>query len=214
MEVGLRYRLIILQIWCGALSVAVIVMATILTTKTTTTNQQKTTQEVTSTETTMTSPPVSPVAYFQSTTSAPSLSYIQLIPNESQNWTRDTAISGDLACNSCPLDIVNSSINCRMEGLYLVYAQVSFSELTSDNSHVYLTKNEVPGESRTTRIFVDISVPKSQKSVSVMKVVILEEGDSVSLEITGDFCTKGTFWGMIQLQHGGGVGLAKSSQPN
>uniref|UniRef100_A0A3B3ZZX2 TNF family profile domain-containing protein n=1 Tax=Periophthalmus magnuspinnatus TaxID=409849 RepID=A0A3B3ZZX2_9GOBI len=178
MEVGLRYRLIILQIWCGALSVAVIVMATILTTKTTTTNQQKTTQV---------SSWFSPGFVFAA-----------------QNWTRDTAISGDLSCNSCPLDIVNSSINCRMEGLYLVYAQVSFSELTSDNSHVYLTKNEVPGESRTTRIF----------SVSVMKVVILEEGDSVSLEITGDFCTKGTFWGMIQLQHGGGVGLAKSSQPN
>ncbi|XP_055019797.1 uncharacterized protein LOC110170138 isoform X2 [Boleophthalmus pectinirostris] len=212
MDAELRPRqFFFLHLWCGALSVAVIVMATMLiTTKppsappsptpaptTTTANQNTTSREK---NFPVIQGPPGPPAFNSSVppSTAPSLSYIQLIPDRN-SWKLDNDLSADLACDACSLVYNNNSIHCRRKGLYLAYAQVKFHS-DEQNWSFTLKKNGFKGET-TERTLFQIDGPKLQNSSFAMKVVSLQKEDSISLIIDGKYSYEKTFWGVIQLQH-------------
>ncbi|XP_049438822.1 uncharacterized protein LOC125892706 [Epinephelus fuscoguttatus] len=189
-------KYVLLQVWCGILTVAMVVMAAlVLSIKPKSTEGTVTTLKPGSVS--PTGPPVNTVpAPLKSIRS--SLSYIQLVkPSKSQPWQ-------DLykRCTSCSLILQNDSIHCTENGLYFMYAQVTFSKLQkkSQTVSVILKRNASFGKSEIH--LVEGTFPNTTVGpVWVAKMVSLTVGDSVSLNITDDFLTDTmlTFWGAFQL---------------
>lgn len=83
---------------------------------------------------------------------------------------------------------------------YFIYAQVTFSKHPKKNNtkSVILIRNPTFGKSVKT--LVEGTFPyTTEGSVWVAKIISLDDGDSVRLNITDDFLTEGTFWGAYQL---------------
>ncbi|XP_034554276.1 uncharacterized protein LOC117823262 [Notolabrus celidotus] len=173
-------KYVLLQVWCGLLTVALVVMAALLTSV-----------KPKSSEGDMASQGSDYV-----TPAGSSPSFIQLIKSQdSRSWTAEHE------CESCSLDLRNDSIHCRQTSLYFLYAQVTFSRHPKNNKtkSVIVKRNASFGMSR--KKLVEGTFPiTTQGSVWVAKIVSLTEGDSISLDITDDFLTETTFWGAYQLQ--------------
>ncbi len=103
-------------------------------------------------------------------------------------------------CHSCSLLLHDNSILCKTDGLFFIYAQVTFSKHPKKNltKSVILKRNAVLG--KTVKKLVEGTFPHTTEgSVWVAKIVSLTNGDSISLDITDDFLTDSTFWGAYQL---------------
>ncbi|XP_068613552.1 lymphotoxin-alpha [Brachionichthys hirsutus] len=105
------------------------------------------------------------------------------------------------SCDSCVLVLRDDSIHCTAKGLYFLYAQVTFNKYpkTRRDMSVIIIQNAQFGKSE--RTLVEGSYPKTMGgSVWVANVVNLSQGDSISINITGDFLSDNTYWGAFQLQ--------------
>lgn len=104
-------------------------------------------------------------------------------------------------CDSCFLKERNDSILCGKNGLYLIYAQVTFSSLSSPEKpkSVILIRNARLGRDKKT--LVEGTFPHASKSsVWVAKIITLKDDDSISINITGDFLRDITYWGAVELR--------------
>lgn len=117
-----------------------------------------------------------------------------IVPTDRDSWEHLDS------CDSCFLVLHNDSIHCKKDGLYFIYSQVTFSELTVSPPprSVILIRNARPGR-RLKKLVEGSFSHKQEGSVWVAKIVKLSEGDSFSINITGDFLRQSTFWGAFQL---------------
>uniref|UniRef100_A0A3Q2XL75 THD domain-containing protein n=1 Tax=Hippocampus comes TaxID=109280 RepID=A0A3Q2XL75_HIPCM len=104
-------------------------------------------------------------------------------------------------CDRCTLALRNDSILFGQDGVYFLYAHVTFTEQSirgGRGKSVIVTRNATSGKS--VRKLAEGSFPAATHgSVWVAKMVRLQEGDSVSINISGDFLTEDTFWGAFQI---------------
>nr|XP_019960512.1 PREDICTED: uncharacterized protein LOC109640775 [Paralichthys olivaceus] len=173
------HKYLLLQVWCGLLTVAVVVMAAFLTSI-----KPRSPEDGVST---MKPDNVSP------TRSSPS--FIQLIKSVTDDSWQEAP-----PCRSSSLALRNNSIHCQKNSLYFIYAQVTFTvhHNTSGAKSVILVRNPTVGR-RKKKLVVGTFPGTTEGSVWVGKIVHLVEGDSVSLNITDDFLKDNTFWGAYQL---------------
>uniref|UniRef100_A0A8C9X8K1 THD domain-containing protein n=1 Tax=Sander lucioperca TaxID=283035 RepID=A0A8C9X8K1_SANLU len=178
-------KYLLLQVWCGILTVAMVVMAALFISikpKSTEVSTSLLNHQITS-----------KLCCF----SGSSFSYIQLKKSFDRHlWEESTP-----KCHSCSLVLLNDSIHCNDNGLYFIYAQVTFNKpKKSQTKSVILKRNATPGKREKT--LVEGTFPNTTEgTVWVAKTVRLTEGDSVSLNITDDFQadSTSTFWGAYQL---------------
>ncbi|XP_070767887.1 LOW QUALITY PROTEIN: lymphotoxin-alpha [Enoplosus armatus] len=188
------HKYLLLQVWCGLLTVAMVVMAALLTSikpKSTEVSHLPQDEEITFR---FTFTALCVIYYL--TSKGSSLSYIQLIRSpDNRSWQNSAR------CHSCSLDLRDGSIYCTESSLYFIYAQVTFSKhpMNRKAKSVILRRNATFG--RSMKKLVEGTFPQTTAgSVWVGKIVSLTEGDSVSLDITDDFLTDNTFWGAYQLR--------------
>ncbi|CAJ1062851.1 uncharacterized protein LOC117823262 [Xyrichtys novacula] len=183
-------KYLLLQVWCGLLTLALVVMAALLTSVRT----KPAEANVASLESDFVMPTDdSPTTPLKLSGSSPS--FIQLIKSPgSKSW------QAEHRCESCSLDLRDDSIYCNQTSLYFLYAQVTFSRHPKKNvtKSVILKRNASFGLSMKILVEGTFS-PKTEDSVWVAKIVSLIMGESISLYITEDFLTESTFWGAYQL---------------
>ncbi|XP_028984016.1 uncharacterized protein LOC114842563 [Betta splendens] len=192
MEVQARssHKYLLLQVWCGLLTVTMVVMAALLVSI-----KSKSTEEVSRLR------PDNPTAHPTVMPSATrlksvgsSLSYIQLIKSQNNSWEVTPEYK------LCSLLLRNNSISCMEDSLYFIYAQVTFSKFSKSNLNKYVTLRRNPRPGKEGRKLVEGVFPSTtDSSVWVAKVVKLQKEDVVSLEITDDCLNENTFWGAYQL---------------
>ncbi|XP_037641362.1 uncharacterized protein LOC119497357 [Sebastes umbrosus] len=190
------HKYLLLQVWCGMLTVAVVVMAAlVISIKPKSTEGAVPTlkpDNVSLTSPTANVPP--------SKLTGSSLSFIQLTKTLEDKWEDST-----LECTSCSLVLNEDSIYCKESSLYFIYAQVTFSKLQESSKKnqtksVFLKRNPTPG--RSMRVLVEGTFPNTTEgTVWVSKIVKLKFRDSVSIDIKGDHQTHSmsTFWGAYKL---------------
>uniref|UniRef100_A0A8D3B1R8 TNF family profile domain-containing protein n=2 Tax=Scophthalmus maximus TaxID=52904 RepID=A0A8D3B1R8_SCOMX len=204
------HKYLLLQVWCGLLTAAVVVMAVFLASiKLKVTELDPPGDDAHDDDipasflhqdgvSTMKPDNVSPtvntmVAPLKSVGS--SLSYIQLMKFLDNRFWQESP-----RCHSCSLSLRDDAIHCTKKSLYFIFAQVTFARHPNKNrtKSVILKRNGSRG--RITRKLVEGTFPgTTEGSVWVGKIVSLGEGDSVSLEITEDFLNDSTFWGAYEL---------------
>uniref|UniRef100_A0A3Q3Q5G5 THD domain-containing protein n=1 Tax=Monopterus albus TaxID=43700 RepID=A0A3Q3Q5G5_MONAL len=159
------HKYLVLQVWCGLLTVAMVVMAALLVSIRPNENLH------------------SPSASLDSTQAFGS------------SWQKS------LGCHSCSLVLRNNSIHCTQDSLYFFYAQVTFTKQKTNNTNKYviLKRNATFGK-QTKKLIEGTFQNTTVSSVWVAKIVRLQNGDSVSLEINSDYRKDSTFWGAYQLR--------------
>ncbi|XP_073341857.1 lymphotoxin-alpha [Pagrus major] len=178
-------KYLLLQVWCGLLTVAMVGMAAFLTSI-----KPKSTEDEVSTLKPDVSPTVNTMVAPLKLTGS-SLSYIQLYKHH-DSWKASDS------CDSCSLVLRNDSIHCKKESLYLIYSQVTFSKDDQPKS-VILIRNARPGISL--KKLVQGTFPhEPEGSLWVAKIVKLSKGDSVSIDIKGEIRRESTFWGAFELR--------------
>ncbi|XP_040900782.1 uncharacterized protein LOC121186180 isoform X2 [Toxotes jaculatrix] len=185
------HKYLLLQVWCGLLTVAMVVMAAFLTSI----KSKSTEDEVPTLKPDHVSPTFNTLAAPLKSARS-SLSYIQLIKSLHDNVWQESP-----ECPSCSLYLGNNSIHCKENSFYLIYAQVTFTKHQSKNpaKSVILRRDATFGKS--VMKLVEGTFPSTTEgSVWVAKIVSLTEGDSISLHITDDFLKDSTFWGAYKLQ--------------
>ncbi|XP_077950665.1 lymphotoxin-alpha [Gasterosteus aculeatus] len=186
-------KYLVLEVWCGVLTVAVVVMAALLFSI----KPRSTKEEVSTLKPLTVIPTANPnVAPLQSTGTSPS--YIRLTKTlNNPSWQ----ISHP-RCPSCPLVLRNNSIHFAKEGFYFIYAQVTFKRLKSDQDvkTVILKRNAMAGMAN--KVLVQGTFPAKTESAWVANVVFLKEENSVTLDVKGLFLndTILTFWGAYELR--------------
>lgn len=102
---------------------------------------------------------------------------------------------------SCSLVHLGSSIHCRKSSLYFLYAQVAFAKHVSQtqSKSVILIRNPAYGKSLR-KLAEGTFPPATEGSVWVANVVRLKEGDTISINITGEVLSDITLWGAFELQ--------------
>ncbi|XP_041650205.1 CD40 ligand-like [Cheilinus undulatus] len=168
------HKYVLLQVWCGLLTVAMVVMAAVLI-----------------------SIKPKPAGWVPKTSANPSRAAM---------WAAQTKASGTYSweiehkCEFCSLDLHEDSINCSKTSLYFLYAQVTFSRHPRNNQAKEVILKRNPSPDKTDKKLVEGIFPHTtESSVWVAKIVRLEEGDSISVNITDDFLSENTFWGVFQL---------------
>uniref|UniRef100_A0A4W6BQ04 THD domain-containing protein n=1 Tax=Lates calcarifer TaxID=8187 RepID=A0A4W6BQ04_LATCA len=159
------YKYLLLQVWCGLLTVAMVVMAAFLTSI---------------------KPKLTEVMTKQKFVESPTAlnNHWEVLPG----------------CNSCSLSLHEDSILCKEDSLYFIYAQVTFTKHPNGSKakSVILRRNTTYGKSMK-KLVEGIFSNTTEGSVWVAKIVSLQNGDSISLDITDDFLIDSTFWGAYQL---------------
>ncbi|KAM8870527.1 lymphotoxin-alpha isoform 1-T2 [Spinachia spinachia] len=188
----------VLEVWCGLLTVALVVMAALLFSI-----KPRSTEEAVSTVKPLDVIPTeyTNVAPLRSTGS--SLSYIQLTKIQGKpSWQRSTP-----GCSPCPFVQRNDSIHFARSGLYFIYAQVTFRKLPESDQKVNRRKSVILKRNKrlgsAVKILVEGIFPdKTEGSVWVAKVVSLTKEDSISLEVNGEHHEDSnlTFWGVYEVR--------------
>ncbi|KAJ4931056.1 hypothetical protein JOQ06_025355 [Pogonophryne albipinna] len=173
-----------LQVWCGVLTVAMVVMAALLISI----HPKSTEGEVS----TLKPVNVSPTGPTVNSIVAPPGSIV----HHNDSWQESPP-----GCRSCPLFLSNESIHFKERSTYFIYAQVNFSKHRGTGQRTVILKRN-PTNGRGAHVLVEGTFPETTVgSVWVSNIVDLSEGDSVSLEITTEFekDSQLTFWGAFQL---------------
>ncbi|XP_069571134.1 lymphotoxin-alpha [Brachyistius frenatus] len=180
------YKYLLLQVWCALLTVSIVVMARLLASI-----ELKSTEDRVSTLKPDNVPPT--VNSIVAPLKAVGTSYIQL-KHVQNSWQEDHR------CPFCSLVLHNNSIHCKKNGLYFIYAQVTFGKqpIKNQSKSVILKRNASVGKEQ--RKLVEGNFPNTtESSVWVAKIVKLVEGDSFSLDILDNVRWDNTFWGAYQL---------------
>ncbi|XP_054638030.1 lymphotoxin-alpha [Dunckerocampus dactyliophorus] len=187
--VSLSNKNVLLQVWCGLLTLAMVVMAALLASIKAKSNKDG-----------LALPTLKSADHFYPTGAplksvGPSSSYIELMKfSDKRRWQKCSP-----TCDPCTLALRDDSIQSAKDGVYFLYAHVTFAKGASSKAKsVIVTRNATGGKS--TRKLVEGTFPNTTTgSVWVAKMVRLQEGDSVSVNISGDFLTEDTFWGAFEL---------------
>ncbi|KAK2909877.1 lymphotoxin-alpha [Channa argus] len=187
------HKYLLLQVWCSLLTVAMVVMAALLTSiKPKSTEDGQTTLKPTlkPNEDKINRSP-------EARSEESSLSYIQLIKSVQNDSWEITHPS----CESCSLVLEKNSIHCKKKSIYFIYAQVTFPMMNQKSGNKYVTLKRDATFGRKVRILVEGTFPNTTVgTVWVAKIVSLEAGDRVSLDITNDdFLKDSSFWGAYEL---------------
>lgn len=126
------------------------------------------------------------------------MSYIQLGTTLNSNgWQKN------VACQSCSLSFRNDSIyinsSSSATSFFFVYAQVVFRRPVSHGWSVALVRGASEFRKERIEAQVPVAATKEAGSVWMGKILILSGGDSVRLNITGNFKRDETIWGAFQL---------------
>ncbi|XP_070823063.1 lymphotoxin-alpha [Chaetodon trifascialis] len=174
------YKYLLLQVWCGLLTVAMVVMAALVTSI-----KPKSTEDGVATLKSDVSP----------TGSSPS--YIELVRSIGKDsWETSNG------CEVCSLVVRDNTIYFKKESVYFIYAQVTFSKHNKENQTNYVMLKKNPSFGKSTKKLIEGTFPHTtERSVWVARMVKLTKGDSVSLNITGDYQKDSarTFWGAYEL---------------
>uniref|UniRef100_A0A672ZXD4 THD domain-containing protein n=1 Tax=Sphaeramia orbicularis TaxID=375764 RepID=A0A672ZXD4_9TELE len=182
-------KFLLLHVWCGLLTVAIVVMSAFLTSV---------------------KPKPSEVSSLSTTLSSGFLFRIK--PNFLKSPV-DTQAGGiwenEISCDSCSLVLRNNSIYCSEDGYYFIYAQVTFNLKTprqdSNPLSVIIERQaSMIFKGKKSKNLVEGTFPKNmdsdRASVWVGKIVRLQKTDSVRLIFKGDPIKLNTFWGAYQLR--------------
>ncbi|XP_030014476.1 lymphotoxin-alpha [Sphaeramia orbicularis] len=193
-------KFLLLHVWCGLLTVAIVVMSAFLTSV-----KPKPSEADVSTVKSTVSPTANTGVMLQNFQRS-SLSYIQL-------ELLDTQAGGiwenEISCDSCSLVLRNNSIYCSEDGYYFIYAQVTFNLKTprqdSNPLSVIIERQaSMIFKGKKSKNLVEGTFPKNmdsdRASVWVGKIVRLQKTDSVRLIFKGDPIKLNTFWGAYQLR--------------
>uniref|UniRef100_A0A3P9IGK9 TNF family profile domain-containing protein n=1 Tax=Oryzias latipes TaxID=8090 RepID=A0A3P9IGK9_ORYLA len=182
------HKYLLLQVWCGLLTVSMVTMGAFLTTL-----------KPKSAEDGMYG--VKPVSIspaddaIQEHLKAPgrSLSFIEVTPSlDGPFWEEN------LKSDFSTLSLLNNSIYSTRKSHYFVYAQVTFrKDDNSPNKSVILIRNASPW--KKLRVLAEAR-PSAGGLVWMGRIIVLAVNDSISLKITGHNEKENTFWGAYQLQ--------------
>ncbi|KAI3361312.1 hypothetical protein L3Q82_013493 [Scortum barcoo] len=179
------HKYLLLQVWCGLLTVAMVVMAALLISI-----KPKSTEVITS----VTKGETDLRIDIQDKVSTEKPVIINPTVPNNYSWQVSSR------CSNCDLILHNNSIYFKKESLYLIYAQVTFSRHHKNNltKSVILKRNAMPGVS--VRKLAGGTFPhRTEGTVWVANIVSLNPGDSISLDISDDYLKDNTFWGAYQL---------------
>ncbi|XP_062322366.1 uncharacterized protein LOC134024011 [Osmerus eperlanus] len=191
-------KYLLLQVWCGLLTIGMIVLAAIFTS-----------MKINSTDKNNLSTPdpekMTPNAVFAALNSSkgPQHSYIQLTMAHNQDtWTNDIFHNMPL-CDSCSLTLDNNCVHASSDGLYYFYAHVTFHNLPEGNEKGAVSLYRYATSSDKRKLSEAVFRGK-QGTVSIAKIVQLKKGNCVGLEITPNntfisHAVEKTFWGAYQL---------------
>uniref|UniRef100_UPI0037E7B946 lymphotoxin-alpha n=1 Tax=Semicossyphus pulcher TaxID=241346 RepID=UPI0037E7B946 len=184
------HKYVVLQVWCGLLTVAMVVMAALFTTIKPKPTEDEVYLQKSDYVTPRADTPMSP-----SSLKGSSLAYIQLIKSpDKHSWNEEHS------CKSCSLTLRDDSIQCSGSGFYFLYAQVTISRQHRNNQNISVILKRNSSFGKIMKVLVEGTFPHlTEGSVWVAKIVRLSEGDSVSLDITADVLKDHTFWGAFQL---------------
>uniref|UniRef100_A0A3B5KHH9 Tumor necrosis factor beta n=1 Tax=Takifugu rubripes TaxID=31033 RepID=A0A3B5KHH9_TAKRU len=174
------HKHLLLHVWCGLLTVAMLVMAALLISIKSKSTEVSQFNAITAT--------------LKSTGS--SLSYIQLTKSPDNRSWQEFHSGG-----SCSFVHHEGSIHCRKNSLYFLYAQVAFTKHASQtrSKSVILVRN--PADDKSLRKLAEGTFPPTTEgSVWVANVVRLKEDDTISINITGEVLSDITLWGAFELQ--------------
>ncbi|MEQ2307070.1 hypothetical protein AMECASPLE_014414 [Ameca splendens] len=104
-----------------------------------------------------------------------------------------------VTCESCSLSFHDNCIyvnNGTARSLFFIYAQVVFKKHVTPYWCVKLIRNGSTGKSEKVEAQVRGA---ASKLVWMGRIITLTGGDSVTLNITGEYQNEETFWGAFQL---------------
>ncbi|XP_064206137.1 uncharacterized protein LOC135262800 [Anguilla rostrata] len=188
-------KFLLLLVWCGLLSVAVVVMSVTQLTA------RHNTQDQVEDNNPQQNEPHSQPAQSSSTTGRP-LSHIHLTIIDS-NLTLNEDLPPRFAGTSRSLDLRNNSVYVGSGGLYHFYAQVTFGKMTKlTKRKVTLIRNGIPGlEER--RLSEAVNWGTEEGTVSISRTIRCQEGQSFRLEIWPRMPLRHnaqyTYWGLFLL---------------
>uniref|UniRef100_A0A3Q2GPK3 TNF family profile domain-containing protein n=1 Tax=Cyprinodon variegatus TaxID=28743 RepID=A0A3Q2GPK3_CYPVA len=105
-----------------------------------------------------------------------------------------------VVCASCSLSLHQNSIyisNSSARSRFFIYAQVVFRRQKKHGLSVKLIRNPSPGKKEKTE--AEVPAAEAGGLVWMGRIVSLNGGDSVRLNITGEYERDKTFWGAFQL---------------
>uniref|UniRef100_A0A3Q0T803 THD domain-containing protein n=1 Tax=Amphilophus citrinellus TaxID=61819 RepID=A0A3Q0T803_AMPCI len=180
------HKIQLLQVWCGLLTLAVVVMAVRLAT----TNLKP--AEVSSWAA---HPPASAVTISEAKTLI-YYSFIELLllSNSYPAWKES-----EPRCKSRSLVLKENAIYVNQSGFYFLYAQVTFRKEQSGEKRVFLQRTGFL-DGKTKLLAEGIYPQSTESSVWVAKIVSLRKNDSVSINITAEIRKDQTYWGLIELR--------------
>ncbi|CAB1333446.1 unnamed protein product, partial [Coregonus sp. 'balchen'] len=131
----------------------------------------------------------------------PHLSYIQLTMEGTVSWENDHDIP---ICGSCSLVLRNNSVYIASEGFYYFFAQVTFTRYIrgEEKRKVTLIKNAIQNKTAQRSLSEAVYHGEKEGTVFMSRMVKLQQGNSLSLEITPNSFRNGgenTYWGAYQL---------------
>ncbi|MED6241841.1 hypothetical protein ATANTOWER_028413, partial [Ataeniobius toweri] len=121
-------------------------------------------------------------------------SYIEL-----ETTTIDLEWQEHVTCESCSLSFHDNCIyvnNGTARSLFFIYAQVVFKKREKPRWSVKLIRNGSIGKSEKVEAQV---LGAASRLVWMGRIITLTGGDSVTLNITGEYQNEETFWGAFQL---------------
>ncbi|KAG5856617.1 uncharacterized protein LOC118212420 [Anguilla anguilla] len=188
-------KFLLLLVWCGLLSVAVVVMSVTQLTA------RHNTQDQVEDNNPQQNEPQSQPAQSSSTTGRP-LSHIHLTIMDS-NLTLNEDLPPHFASTSRSLVLRNNSVYVESGGLYHFYAQVTFGEMPNLTERtVTLIRNGILGQAER-RLSEAVNWGTKEGSVSISRTIRCQKGQSFRLEIRPRmlfrYNAQYTYWGLFLL---------------
>ncbi|XP_014873712.1 uncharacterized protein LOC106936962 [Poecilia latipinna] len=180
-------KYLLLHVWCGLLTMALVIMAAFIASIKPKSEQPSGSQE---------NSPAVRARFSPEGLVGKSSSYIELERHFSEDvWTTH------VACESCSLSLLQNCIyfnsSSHERSHFFFYAQVVFRKNLTHNL-VMLIRNASEYAKKDERILVR-GGSATVEGVWLGKMVTLTGGDSVRLNITGEYSRTHSFWGAFQL---------------
>ncbi|XP_057689235.1 uncharacterized protein LOC130914243 [Corythoichthys intestinalis] len=128
-------------------------------------------------------------------------SYIQMMKSSNQDPWKPVPPR----CDNCTLTLRNDSLHFGKDGVYFLYAQVTFAPRSAPDSAEKprsVTVTRAATADKSARKLAEASYPHAADhgSLWVGTMARLQEGDRVNVRIDGDFMSDDTFWGAFEIR--------------